>query len=72
MKRFLALSLAATAAISFAAFAQQEEKKYPEPEKMSPRMSEYWTPQPKVVTPGDIKTNTAPSDAIVLFDGKDL
>ena len=39
---------------------------------MRPGMSEYWTPQPKVVTPGDIKTNTAPSDAIVLFDGKDL
>ena len=72
MKRFLALSLAVTAAMSVAAFAQQEKKKYPEPEKMSPRMSEYWTPQPKVVTPGDIKTNTAPSDAIVLFDGKDL
>lgn len=35
-------------------------------------MSEYWTPQPKIVTPGDIKTNSAPSDAIVLFDGKDL
>lgn len=39
---------------------------------MRPGMSEYWTPQPKVVTPGDIKTNSAPSDAIVLFDGKDL
>ena len=35
-------------------------------------MSEYWTPQPKVVTPGDIKTNSAPSDAIVLFDGTNL
>ena len=39
---------------------------------MTPGMSEYWTPQPKIVTPGDIKTNSAPSDAIVLFDGKDL
>ena len=35
-------------------------------------MSEYWTPQPKVVTPGDEKTSSAPDDAIVLFDGKDL
>lgn len=52
--------------------ANAQEKKYPEQEKMTPGMSEYWTPQPKVVTPGDIKTNTAPSDAIVLFDGKDL
>lgn len=49
-----------------------QEKKYPEQEKMTAGMSEYWTPQPRIVTPGDIKTNTAPSDAIVLFDGKDL
>ncbi|MCC8144013.1 MAG: DUF1080 domain-containing protein [Tannerellaceae bacterium] len=38
-------------------------------------MSEYWTPQPPVVTPGTVTPNaviTAPSDAIVLFDGKDL
>ena len=52
--------------------AQEKEKKYPQPEAMRPGMSEYWTPQPKVVKPGDIKTNSAPSDAIVLFDGKDL
>ena len=49
-----------------------QQKEYPQPEKMTPGMSEYWTPQPKIVTPGDIKTNSAPSDAIVLFDGKDL
>ena len=28
--------------------------------------------QPRVVTPGDITTNSAPSDAIVLFDGSNL
>lgn len=39
---------------------------------MSPQMTEYYYPKVPVVTPGDIKTNTAPSDAIVLFDGKDL
>ncbi len=48
------------------------QKEYPQQEKMSPGMSEYWTPQPKVVSPGSIQTNSAPSDAIVLFDGKDL
>ena len=37
----------------------QDKKEYPKPEAMRPGMSEYWTPQPKVVTPGDIKTNTA-------------
>jgi hypothetical protein len=35
-------------------------------------MTEFYTPVPKVVTPGDITTNSAPSDAVVLFDGKDL
>ena len=30
-----------------------------------------WTPEPKVVTPG-ATTGSAPSDAIVLFDGKSL
>lgn len=50
----------------------QAQKQYPQPEKMTPGMSEYWTPQPKIVTPGDMATQSAPSDAILLFDGKDL
>ena len=50
----------------------QETKEYPQPERMRPGMSEYWTPQPKIVTPGDQATAAAPSDAIILFDGKDL
>ena len=45
---------------------------YPEPEPMRPGMSEFWLPQPEIVTPGNIQTQSAPSDAIVLFDGKDL
>ncbi len=40
-------------------------------EKAKPQDTEFYTPVPAVVTPG--KTNTeAPSDAIVLFNGKDL
>lgn len=70
MKNIFVFSLSAMALISMTVNAQ--EKKYPEQEKMTAGMSEYWTPQPRIVTPGDIKTNTAPSDAIVLFDGKDL
>jgi len=62
------VAIACTACVSMSA----QQKEYPQPEKMTPGMSEYWTPQPKIVTPGDIKTNSAPSDAIVLFDGKDL
>ncbi len=56
--------------LTISAFAQ--EKTYPEPAPMTPEMTEYWTPQPNIVTPGNICTNSAPSDAIVLFDGKDL
>lgn len=70
MKRMMMLSMAAFIGLCFTANAQ--EKTYPKQEPMRPGMSEYWTPQPKVVTPGDAKMNTAPSDAIVLFDGKDL
>lgn len=33
-----------------------------------PKATEVWEPVPRVVTPGST-TNTAPSDAIVLFDG---
>jgi Domain of Unknown Function (DUF1080) len=35
-----------------------------------PKATEVWEPAPKVVTTG--KVNTPPSDAIVLFDGKNL
>jgi hypothetical protein len=39
--------------------------------KMKPEDTEYYTPVPNVVTPG--KTcGEAPSDAIILFNGKDL
>ena len=61
--------LAVAGLVSISSFAQRN---YPSPGKMSANMSEFWLPQPAIVTPGDIKTNTAPSDAIVLFDGKDL
>jgi hypothetical protein len=39
-------------------------------ESNDPRATEVWEPEPKVVTPGT--NNSAPSDAIVLFDGKNL
>jgi hypothetical protein len=42
---------------------------------MKPEMTEFYEPVPAVVTPGKASGNafiTAPSDAIVLFDGKDL
>ncbi|MEO5602477.1 MAG: DUF1080 domain-containing protein [Cyclobacteriaceae bacterium] len=36
-----------------------------------PKETEVWEPEPKVVTPGNAPSNP-PSDAIILFDGKDL
>lgn len=35
-----------------------------------PKVTEVWEPEPEVVTPG--ADGSAPSDAIVLFNGKDL
>jgi len=36
-----------------------------------PKLSEVWQPEPRVITPGKT-SGDAPSDAIVLFDGKNL
>ena len=41
------------------------------PSKKKPEETEVWQPIPKIVTPGATNSN-APSDAIVLFDGKNL
>jgi hypothetical protein len=57
----LLITLAATA------LAQQPETK-PAPK---PEDTEVWQPEPKVVTPG-ATCGAAPSDAIILFDGKNL
>src|SRR5579872_2562592 len=55
------LSLAITVA-----YAQQSAQAKPKPEE-----TEVWQPVPKVVTPA-AECNGAPSDAIVLFDGKNV
>lgn len=56
----------ASALISLAASSAcaQEQKARPED-------TEYWSPVPKVITPGK-NYGDAPSDAIVLFDGRNL
>lgn len=70
IKKALLISIA----INFCLLTFAQEKKYPDQAPMSPAMSEYWTPQPKVVTPGKVAKEvvSAPSDAIILFGGKDL
>jgi hypothetical protein len=50
---------------AFAVFAQEE------PMPMKPEMTEIWDPEVASITPGETPANP-PSDAIVLFDGKDL
>src|SRR5277367_3369326 len=42
-----------------------------QPAKPKPEDTEVWEPVPKVVTPGATNADP-PSDAIVLFDGKNL
>lgn len=39
-------------------------------QEIDPKLTEVWSPEPKIVTPGS--NNSAPSDAIILFDGKNL
>ncbi len=62
MKLFLAAALIAAPLL-----AQQPGG----PPKPKPEDTEVWQPEPKVVTPG-AQNSSAPSDAIVLFDGKNL
>ncbi|RAJ08380.1 uncharacterized protein DUF1080 [Chitinophaga skermanii] len=52
-----------TGALALAALASYAQTK--------PEDTEVWKPVPQVITPGTA-TNTAPSDAIILFDGKNL
>ena len=57
-KQFLSACVLACFSIS-AGFAQKD-----------PKLTEQWTPVPPIITPGSAQK--APSDAIVLFDGKNL
>src|SRR3954465_6050832 len=43
-----------------------------QPAKPKPEDTEVWKPEPPVVTPGPAVSEAPPSDAIVLFNGKNL
>jgi hypothetical protein len=60
------LALAAVIAVAAPLSAQQPAAPKPKPED-----TEVWTPEPKVVTPG-ADNSVPPSDAIILFDGKNI
>jgi hypothetical protein len=64
MKTRLSQCLALAALVSVAAALSAQEPAKPKPED-----TEVWTPVPKIVTPGATEA-APPSDAIVLFDGK--
>jgi hypothetical protein len=61
---------------AISAYAQENQQylthEPPENKTMKPEETEYYSPVPPVVTPGKNVSNDAPSDAIVLFDGKNL
>ncbi len=63
MKKIICL-LSVTIILSGAIHAQVREGG-------DPKLSEVWQPEPGVITPGKTSQD-APSDAIVLFNGKDL
>ena len=70
--------VASLAIISFANFSVNAQQKRGtsevpavSPMAMKPEMTEIWEPQVPIITPGRTAAD-APSDAIVLFDGKDL
>lgn len=58
--------------LAFCAFialniAQAQDNRFVTPNPTKPEVTEYWDPEVRVVTPGPV-----PSDAVVLFDGKNL
>ena len=58
-------------ALSFAFLTTSLAAQAPQTAKPRPEDTEVWKPEPKIVTPG-ATPSAAPSDAIVLFDGKNL
>jgi len=65
MKKTIALlSVLVISMVVFHAAAQEEKPEW------KPELTEVWEPEPPIVTPGN--GTAPPSDAIVLFDGKDL
>lgn len=67
MKRTILLAALMLTLMSISVMAQEP----PENKLMKPEDTEYYKPVPKVVTPGKSEA-TPPSDAIILFDGKNL
>ena len=65
MKKLLSILAISIFTLAFKVNAQDHRHAVVNP--TNPEITEYWDPEVKVITPG-----TIPSDAIILFDGKDL
>jgi hypothetical protein len=65
------LSLAALLVVAAPVFGQTPAATGDQPAP-KPEDTEVWQPVPKVVTPGPVVEAAPPSDAIVLFDGKNV
>ena len=63
--KFKISSLAIIAGMVFSISTQAQERP-----TFDPKLTEVWDPVPTKITPGE--NNMPPSDAIILFDGKDL
>jgi hypothetical protein len=74
MKRLLPTLFFLTIGSTLVATGQDRQEGKPRAQ-MTPEMTEFWAPKARIVSPGEIEPNagiSAPSDAIVLFDGTDL
>ena len=75
MKKLLIISLMLITYAYSSGQVQQVAKtvasKFPEPEKMTPGMTEIWEPEVKIIQTG-VTNSDAPSDAIILFNGNDI
>ena len=74
MKKIQTIASTFTLSVLFICNSNAQQTSTPpavSPMPMKPEMTEIWEPEVAVVTPGKTSAD-APSDAIVLFDGKDL
>lgn len=63
--KFKISSLVVIAGLAISITGQAQERP-----TLDPKLTEVWDPVPAKITPGE--NNAPPSDAIILFDGKDL
>ncbi len=68
--RYLTSHFAPAALLALASFARAQTPPTSAKAPPKPADTEVWTPVPRIVTPGQANAD-APSDAIVLFDGRD-